>query len=139
MRIEARIADEHRRHVVSLSTAGASHELSIASKPDGYGSSVNGGELLCLALATCYCNDLHREARRRGIEVVRVEVDAFADFAGEAEAARSLGYRASVAARAPEDDIRALMLHTDRVAEIQATLRRGIDVRFEAAHAHSVP
>jgi hypothetical protein len=34
---------------------------------DGGGSSANGGELLCLALATCYCNDVYREAKKRGI------------------------------------------------------------------------
>ena len=139
MRIEARVVNEHRRHAVSLATAGASRELSIAPGTDGWGSSANGGELLCLALATCYCNDLYREARARGIEVVRVEVDAWADFGGAGEAARSLGYRASVAARAGEDAIRALMLHTDRVAEVQNTLRLGLAVRFEAGIARSLP
>ena len=33
-------------------------------KSPGRGSAVNGGEFLVLALATCYCNDLYREAER---------------------------------------------------------------------------
>ena len=57
----------------SLTTAGRQHSLEVPSKPDGFGSSVNGGELF-LALATCYCNDLYREAKKRGIEVETVQV-----------------------------------------------------------------
>lgn len=32
--------------------------LEIRPKETGKGSSVNGGELLFLSLATCYCNDI---------------------------------------------------------------------------------
>jgi hypothetical protein len=35
-----------------------------------------------LALATCYCDDLYREASRLGISLQRVEVEASATFAG---------------------------------------------------------
>ena len=39
-------------------------------------SGVNRGELLFLALATCYCNDLYREAEKLGIDVREVNVEA---------------------------------------------------------------
>lgn len=135
MQIEARIDNRHQRHVVSLSTNGSAHAIEIAPRPSGFGSSANGGELLCLALATCYCNDLYREAERRGIVVERVEVEAEAQFGKEGEPAQGLRYRARVAARAAESDIRELMLHTDRVAEVQNTLRTGREVAFEIAEA----
>ena len=138
MRIEAKIANANQSHAVLLSTDGASKSLAIPPRPSGGGSSVNGGELLCLALATCYCNDIYREAAKRNIAVLRVEVHAQAEFGGPGESATTLRYRASVEARAPESDVRELMLHTDRVAEIQGTLRKGMDVRFEQIEATSV-
>ena len=81
--------------------------------------------------------DIYREAAARGIAVTSVAVDAEAEFGAPGEPARLPTYRASVSARAPEAETRELMLHTDRVAEIQATLRKGMDVRFEPGSAIS--
>jgi uncharacterized OsmC-like protein len=67
------------------------------------GSSANGDELLFLALATCYCNDIYREARKRGIEVERVQVEVTGEFGGEGEPAREIRYNASVDAKAPRE------------------------------------
>jgi organic hydroperoxide reductase OsmC/OhrA len=131
MNIHATIDNSPGRHRVVLATNGGKHELDIAPRPEGTGSSINGGELLCLALATCYCNDLYREAARRAIDVTAVSVEAHAEFGSVGEAARALRYSASVTAMAAESDIRDLMTHTDRVAEVQNTLRRGLDVRFD--------
>ena len=75
MRISARVQNSQGQHQVSLTTNDTVHSLSIPPKPTGFGSSANGGELLFLALATCYCNDIYREAAKRGIEVVGVEVE----------------------------------------------------------------
>jgi len=135
MKIHATLDNEPGRHRVVLATDGAQHPLDIAPRTEGHGSSVNGGELLCLALATCYCNDLYREAARRAITVTAVRVEAHAEFGGIGEAARALRYSASVTAMAAESDIRDLMAHTDRVAEVQNTLRRGLDVRFDLGEA----
>jgi organic hydroperoxide reductase OsmC/OhrA len=139
MQVSARIENAFERHSVSLASAGAARELTIAPRAGGFGSSANGGELLCLALATCYCNDVYREADRRGIAVVRVVVEAQAEFGGEGEAARTLHYRADVVARADEPAIRELMLHVDRVAEIQNTLRQGMQVAFEPGSVERAP
>jgi organic hydroperoxide reductase OsmC/OhrA len=136
--IEARVDNQRLEHKVVLATNGSPHALDIAPRPGGAGSSVNGGELLCLALATCYCNDIHREAEKRGIAVGRVEVEARAEFGAAGEPARAIRYRANVSARASPDDIRALMLHTDRVAEVQNTLRLGLEVQFEAGRAETL-
>jgi uncharacterized OsmC-like protein len=139
MQVSARVDNAFERHSVSLATAGAARELTVAPRASGFGSSANGGELLCLALATCYCNDVYREADRRGIAVVRVDVEAQAEFRAEGEPARSLRYRAHVVAKADEPTIRELMAHVDRVAEIQNTLRQGMEVLFEPGCAERVP
>ena len=128
--IEAHVANRQGHHAVTLSTNGVAHPLEIDSRPSGFGSRANGGELLCLALATCYCNDIYREADKRGIAVVRVDVQVLAEFGAPGDPAASIAYRADVEARAAESAIRELMLHTDRVAEVQNTLRRGNEVQF---------
>ena len=137
--ISAAVSNEFQRHRVTLSTAGKSHSVEIGPRPTGYGSVANGGELLCLALATCYCNDVHREARPRGIDVLRVEVRASAEFGAPGAAATRLAYRVRVEARAPEQAIRELIEHTDRVAEIQNTLRLGLPVLLASYEAVPVP
>jgi organic hydroperoxide reductase OsmC/OhrA len=137
MQIEARVRNEGELHAVELCTNDVRRSLAVPPRATTPGSSVNGGEMLCLALATCYCNDIYREAAGRKIEVLGVEVTASAEFGGVGEPARSLRYRAKVTAKAPESAILALMTHTDRVAEIQNTLRRGIPVEFDPPVAKS--
>jgi uncharacterized OsmC-like protein len=128
MKISAQVQNSQGSHKVTLRTNDNEHSIDIAPKPTGFGSSANGGELLFLALATCYCNDLYREAAKRNIQVERVEVEVDGEFGGEGEHAKNVTYRAKVAARASEKEIRELTTFTDSVAEIQNTLRRGIPV-----------
>lgn len=137
MLIEARVENERGRHTATLTTNGAAYTIPLQSQSLGFGSRTNGGELLCLALATCYCNDIYREAAALSIEVVRVEVDAFAEFGGPGLPASRVFYRAVVVARTSEAQIRELILHTDRVAEIHNTLRKGIPVQLESFVATS--
>jgi organic hydroperoxide reductase OsmC/OhrA len=123
---------------VTLRTNDNIHSLAIPPKPTGFGSSANGGELLFLALATCYCNDIYREAAKRGMKVGRVEVKAEGDFGAEGEPAKNVTYSAKVTARASESEIRELMRHTDRVAEIQNTLRAKTPVTLSRVEAVTV-
>jgi organic hydroperoxide reductase OsmC/OhrA len=135
--ISATVQSEHKLHRVALSTGGTSHALEIAPRSTGAGSSANGGELLCLAIATCYCNDVYREAAKRSIPLLRVEVRAEADFGPEGSAATRLSYRVLVRAKAPESTIADLIRHTDTVAEVHNTLRLGIPVTLESFEAVS--
>ena len=123
MKISARVENSKDNHQVTLQTNDNIHSLVIPPKPTGYGSSANGGELLFLALATCYCNDIYREAAKRNIKVERVEVSVEGEFGGEGDPARNVVYHAKVFANASEDEVRQLMTFTDAVAEIQNTLR----------------
>ena len=135
MKMRARVQNTRDSHQVVLQTNDDLHELMIAPKPAGFGSSVNGGELLFLALATCYCNDIYREAAKRGIVVERVEVTVDGDFPAEGAAATNVTYHATVAAQASEEAIRSLMRDTDQVAEIQNTLRAPTPVRLSQIEA----
>jgi uncharacterized OsmC-like protein len=136
MNISARIENGKSEHTVTLNTNGREQTLTILPKPDGFGSSVNGGELLFLALATCYCNDLYREAQKRGIQVQNVQVEVNGEFGSEGQPARQISYRAVVNAQAPEEEILELMRHTDSVAEIQNTLRCSMPVLLAHCEAH---
>lgn len=130
MLVRARVENRRDRHRVILSTDGAARELAIAPKQTGSGSSANGGELLALAVATCFCNDLYREAKAEGIEVRGVEVEAVAEFGGVGEPARMIQYFALIFTDAEPELARRLAERTDRVAEIHNTLRRGIPVHL---------
>jgi uncharacterized OsmC-like protein len=131
MNISARIENSFGSHSVVLATNGREHALTISPKPDAPGSRVNGGELLFLALATCYCNDLYREARKRNIEIKSVCVEVTGEFGEEGEGARNIRYRAMVDSSTSRENILELMRHTDTVAEIQNTLR--VSNRIELA------
>ena len=130
MKISAYVENSQNQHQVTLTTNGISHSITIPPRPSGLGSSANGGELLFLALATCYCNDVYREAAKRNIQVEKVEVEVSGDFGAEGEGAKNVSYSAKVYAKGTEEEIRALMQHTDTVAEIQNTLRAGTDVKL---------
>jgi uncharacterized OsmC-like protein len=135
LNIIARVTNRRGEHTALVNTNGREQSLGIAPKQEGSGSSVNGGELLFLALATCYCNDLYREAKKRSIVLQSVEVEVSGEFGSEGEAARNISYRAAVAAKAPESEILNLMRYTDGVAEIQNTVRSSCAVVLKECKA----
>ena len=123
MKITAKVENRKDNHQVTLQTNDNVHSIVIPPKSTGYGSSANGGELLFLALATCYCNDIYREAAKRNIKVDRVDVEVDGDFGVDGEPAKNVTYRAKVTAQASEEEIQDMMRFVDTVAEIQNTLR----------------
>lgn len=136
MHIRATVTNTPDSHAVMLSTGTASQSLAVLPKPAGGGSAVNGGEFLMLALATCYCNDLFREAVRLGLVLDAVEVEASAEFPGVGLAATDIRYMARVQSSASPEAIDRLLAETDAVAEVHNTLRAGVPVRrVQARHA----
>jgi organic hydroperoxide reductase OsmC/OhrA len=129
MEIGATVINTAGQHTVSVRTGQNAQALAVPAKPSG-GSAVNGGEFLMLALATCYCNDLYREAGRLGIELQRVEVEASATFGGVGLAASQIRYRAKVESNAPPAAVARLLRETDAVAEVHNSLRKGVAVEL---------
>ena len=128
MRITASVKSSRGSHSVVVSTSGREQTLQIPGKENGEGSAVNGGELLMLALATGYCNDLYREAERLNLRLDAVEVEACAVFAAQGLAASEVTYRARVQSSASREQIAQLLRETDAVAEVHNTLRKGAGV-----------
>lgn len=132
MKIAARVSNSVSGHTLEVETDGRKQSITIAPKT-GRGSSVNGGELLFAALATCSCNDLYREAAKRDIEVRGVNVEVMGTFGNPGEPAKNVTYRVRVDANASQETIDDLIRTTDTVTEIQNTLRAGCAVRLEQA------
>lgn len=127
VKFTAKIQNAENQHHVTLKTANHEHEIVIPPKPGGFGSSMNGAEALLLALATCYCNDLYREAQKQGIVVRQVTVEVDSDWNGQdGHPLENVIYHVTVDADAPTEAIESLIRHTDTVAEIQNTLRQGV-------------
>lgn len=128
MKVSASIKSNFNHHKVVVESDNAAKVIQISPKTSGYGSSVNGGELLLLSLATCFCNDLYREAGKRNITVSGVEVLFKGEFSAEGEPGTDFSYSAKVSSDAPEAEIKDLIASTDRIAEIHNTLRKGVPV-----------
>jgi uncharacterized OsmC-like protein len=125
MKIAARVSNTSSDHSIEVQTDGRKQSIAIAPKSVGRGSSINGGELLFAAVATCFCNDLYREAAKRGIAVKGVEVEVTGTFANPGEPARDISCGVQVHADASKTTIDDLIRATDSVTEIQNTLRAG--------------
>jgi organic hydroperoxide reductase OsmC/OhrA len=138
MRSIARIHNSRGEHHVKLSTGDRTSKIEIPPKPSGFGSSATGGELLLLALATCYCNDVYREAARIGLEVSHVDVECSGDFPAEGQPAQDVTYTVRITANGSPQQIRELAAQVDQVAEIHNTLRAGTPVVMTQAKTESV-
>lgn len=131
MKVSASIKSNFNKHEVVVQTDEAAKSIQISPKASGYGSSINGGELLMLSLATCVCNDLYREAGKRNLTITGVEVLFDGEFDAEGEPGTNFTYSVNVLSEAPDSEIKELIAYTDQIAEIQNTLRKGISVTLK--------
>lgn len=104
----------------------------------GLGIGFNGGELLLLALGACFTNDLYREAAKRSLTLSSVRVDVEGDWGGDPARAQNVTFSVRVEGKASEKEIRELVEHTDRVAEIHNSLRMGTGVGLKKVEVVSV-
>lgn len=128
MKVSASLKNELNKHEIIVSTNGISKSILISSQASGYGSSINGAELLLLSLATCYCNDIYREAAKKNIFVSEVEVEFTGDFDAEGEPGKNFLYKPIIKSDASPEQLEELINHTDAIAEIHKTLRLGIGI-----------
>ena len=131
MLISASVESEFNQHKIEVQTNTDSKTIIIAPKPNGYGSSVNGAELLLLALATCCCNDIYREAGKRNVSISAVKVTCEGKFGGEGETGTNFRYKVNVVSDAPAEAIEDLIFYVDKIAEVHNTLRKGISISLE--------
>jgi len=130
MEISATVTSSASIHDVRVRTETTTQSLAVPAKTAGLGSAVNGGEFLMLALATCYCNDLYREAARLRVPIDGVRVEATAEFPGVGLAATNVRYRAVVQSSADAETVARLLRETDAVAEVHNTVRAGVPVEL---------
>lgn len=133
MTISASIKNTTQENTINVSTNGNQQIISIPIKASGRGSAVNGGELLFLALATCFCNDIYRQAARRQIDIENVEVSVSGEFGKEGEPASNITYEVSIKAdKYSPIEIAELINYVDTVAEVHNTLRQGVSVKLKS-------
>jgi len=130
MKISATLKNRFNKNEIVVSTNDQTKQIIIPPKDSGFGSSVNGGELLLLSLAVCYCNDLYREAAKRNIEITEVEIEVHGGFGGEGDPGNNFEYKPFIKSNATHEEIQQLIKDTDGIAEIHKTLRQGINVKL---------
>ncbi len=64
------------------------------------------------------------------IEVTRVTVEVSGEFGGPGEPGFNITYQAKVEGDATDEELRKLIIHTDKVSEIHNTLRAGVSVNL---------
>ena len=133
MNITATIRNSRQDNDIVVETQGNQKTITIPGKPAGGGSSVNGGELLFLALATCFCNDIYREAARRNVTIESVEVTVTGEFGGEGDPASNISYQVQIDSDSPDNELQDLIRYVDTVAEVHNTLRKGVSVSLRDA------
>lgn len=132
MHISATIKNAEQRNDIIVSTDATEKLIDIPAKSTGSGSAVNGGELLFLALATCCCNDVYREAAKRKMKINSVEVTVSGEFGKEGEPGSNIVYEVKVAApEHTQQEIAGLIQYVDQVAEVHNTLRQGASVTLK--------
>ena len=130
MTVSATIKNSFKKHEVFVHTNDTIQHIKINHKSLGLGSAVNGGELLMLAIATCFCNDIYREAAKRKLEIKSVHVVVSASFENESEPASNIQYQVKVDSDNTEAEISKLIKYVDSIAEIHNTIRKGIPVKL---------
>jgi len=130
MRITAILKNGLNKNDIVVSTNDNKKTISIPPKSSGQGSSINGGELLFLSLATCFCNDIYREAERRRLNIKSIEINVSGDFGNEGEPASNVIYKVDIQSVHSKKEIIDLIKHVDTVAEIHNTLRKEIEVNL---------
>lgn len=88
-----------------------------------------GAHLLHLAAAGCVLNDIYREAAARSVQIDGVRVTADGNFEDETWQSNGIIYSVEVDSPAPADELAAVVVLVDEIAEIPRALRLGTTVR----------
>lgn len=130
MKVSATVKSSVDHHEIVVKTNEKEKVMQLSARSSGHESSITGSELLMLSLATCFCDEIYREAGKRNLQISGVEVIVNGEFGAEGEQGTHFTCSMKVASNEPEDEINDLILHTDQAAEIPKTLRKGISVKL---------
>ena len=100
----------------------------------GGGLGFNGGQLLYMAIAACWSNDLYRAAATMGIELDGVELTVDGDFPARGAGSTPITVDLVVRSAAPEAKLNELIAEVERVAEIPRAIRDGAPIEVRATH-----
>ena len=107
---------------------GASVVVDRSTTAGGRSLGFSGGQLLYMAVAACWSNDLYREAVTMGIVLRRVAVTVDGDFSARGSASTPIEVRIEVEGDASEERLAELVGVVESVAEIPRTIREGVAV-----------
>ena len=134
--VSASILNEKGKNIINLTFNDKQRSMDIATRDGGRGVRERSAELLFLAMAVCYTNDIYREAEIREIEVDSVKVVVKGEFDGAPGCiAENVTCDVKVSANAGEQAIIDLIKHTDTVAEMNNTLRAATPVSLGVIQA----
>ena len=91
------------------------------------GPATNGAQVLHLAVALCILNDTYREARRMGVDIAGIAVEADGEFDGGWRSA-GIRYAVTLDSGASPEQLAVLASAVDEVAEVPRALRAGMPV-----------
>jgi len=97
--------------------------------PGGMG--FGGGEILCLAVGTCYYNNLRREANHRNIELVLIEIEVTADWDDPSPIASEIRIKPKIESQASQDEIESLLEYAIQVSSVANTISHTVPVRLD--------
>ncbi|MGE5449572.1 MAG: OsmC family protein [Bacteroidales bacterium] len=130
MKVSATVKSSVDHHEIVVKTNGNEKVMQLSARSSGHESSISGGELLMLSMATCFCDEFYREAIKRNLQISGVEIIVNGEFGAEGEPGTNFTCSVKVASDEPEDEINDLIQYTDQAAEIQKTLRKGVSVKL---------
>jgi putative redox protein len=96
----------------------------------GGGLGFSGGQLMYMAIAACWSNDLYREAATMGIELDGVEITVDGDFPARGEGSTPITVDVVVRSSALEEHVRELIAEVERIAEIPRAIRDGAPIEI---------
>ncbi len=103
---------------------------------DGFGYS--GGQVLVLAVGTCFYNNLYYAADERGIKIISVELEVTSGWTEEPKVSSGIIISAQVEAEASPNEIEELIHHANRVSVVSNSVRQGATVAMGSIQAISV-
>jgi putative redox protein len=99
----------------------------------GGGLGFSGGQLLYMAIAACWSNDLYREAATMGVDLDGVEITVDGDFPARGSGSTPITVEVVVRSSAPEERVRELIAEVERVAEIPRAIRDATPIELSAS------